>query len=221
MTRELWEVIPKPWQEHLKECREELTHISSFLNAAVARGDVVVPAWEKIFAALTIDPQEVKVIILGQDPYPNAKHGIGLAFAVPNESKPLPGSLRNIFSECESDLGQPPLATPDLAHWVSQGVLLLNTSLTTISGASNSHAHLPWDKVVAAILKAVVANNPDVIAILWGKAAQSFVPDFASNRVITSAHPSPLSAYRGFFGSRPFTRANEMLGLQQVKGINW
>ena len=127
------------------------------------------PAWENIFAALTLAPEQVKVVILGQDPYPNADHGIGLAFAVPNETKPLPGSLRNILKEVEADIGRAPRTSPDLAHWVAQGVLLLNTTLTTVHGASNAHAKLPWDRVVAQILNAVIAANPKVVAILGAR----------------------------------------------------
>jgi uracil-DNA glycosylase len=221
MTRDLWSLIPGPWQKHLASCRDELAEIDSYLNSAQDRGEIIVPDRENVFAALTLAPEQVKVVILGQDPYPNSIHGIGLAFAVPNETKPLPGSLRNILTEVEADLGQPPQTLPDLAHWVAQGVLLINSGLTTVHGASNSHAKLPWDRVVAQILKAVIAANPKVIAILWGNSAQSYAPKFATDRVLVSVHPSPLSAHRGFIGSKPFSKTNAMLRLDHKEGIDW
>jgi uracil-DNA glycosylase len=221
MTRDLWTLVPEPWQSALVDCRNELTEIDSYLNTAQAIGEIIVPAWENIFAAIALAPDQVKVVILGQDPYPNSKHAVGLAFAVPSETAPLPGSLRNILKEVEADIGRAPQTSPNLAHWVAQGVLLLNTALTTVHRASNSHAKLPWDRVVTQILNAVIAANPKVVAVLWGNSAQSLAPKFAADRVVACAHPSPLSAHRGFFGSKPFSRTNEMLRLDAKEGIDW
>lgn len=221
MTQHLWNLIPEPWRNHLEDCRDELADIDAVLNAVQVNGEINVPAWENIFAALTLAPDQVKVVILGQDPYPNSKHAIGLAFAVPKETKPLPGSLRNILMEVEANLGQPPQTLPDLAHWVAQGVLLLNTALTTVHGASNSHAGLPWDRIVANILNAVVATNPKVVAVLWGNSAQKYAPLFSPDRIVSGAHPSPLSAHRGFIGSEPFSKANEMLRMDYSERIDW
>lgn len=221
MARDLWILVPEPWRVHLENCRGVLSQLSQLLEAAIACDEVLVPAWENIFAVLDLAPEQVKVVILGQDPYPDVNHAIGRAFAVPAGTTPLPGSLRNLFKEADSDLGHAHLAESDLRHWTSQGVLLLNTSLTTMAGASNSHAHLPWDVVTTQILKVVVAANPNVVAILWGKSAQKFASIFTSDRLIVSAHPSPLSAHRGFFGSRPFTRVNEMLATTKSGGIDW
>jgi len=221
MTRDLWNLVPEPWQIHLEDCRNELTEINSALDAALASGEIIVPAWDNIFAALTLSPEQIKVVILGQDPYPNADHGIGLAFAVPNQTKPVPGSLRNILKEVEADIGRAPRTSADLAHWVDQGVLLLNTTLTTVHSTSNAHAKLPWDHVVDRILNAVLVANPKVVAVLWGIAAQSFAPHFSIDRVVSSAHPSPLSAHRGFIGSKPFSKTNEMLRLDHKEGIDW
>ncbi|MEJ6494046.1 MAG: uracil-DNA glycosylase [Actinomycetes bacterium] len=221
MARELWNLIPEPWREHLEICREDLSEISAYLQIANDNGEIVVPEWECIFAALTLAPEEIKVLVLGQDPYPNAEHAVGLAFAVPPGTSPLPGSLRNILKEVETDIGHSSLTSPDLSRWVAQGVLLLNTTLTTVHGASNSHVGLPWDRVVANILDVVLAVNPKVVAILWGKAAQSYAPKFASERVVMSTHPSPLSAHRGFLASKPFSKTNEMLGLDHKEGIAW
>ncbi len=221
LARELWDLIPEPWREHLENCREDLSEISAHLQIANDVGETVVPSWESVFAALTLAPEQVKVLVLGQDPYPNSNHAVGLAFAVPPETSPLPGSLRNILKEVETDVGRSPLTSPDLSHWVAQGVLLLNTTLTTVHGASNFHVGLPWDRVVANILDAVLSVNPKVVAILWGNAAQSYAPRFASERVVMSAHPSPLSAHRGFIGSKPFSKTNVMLGLDHKEGIAW
>lgn len=221
VARDLWNLIPEPWHDHLETCRNEVVAIATYLKVADAKGEIVVPALENIFAALNLAPEQVKVVILGQDPYPNSDHAVGLAFAVPPGTKTLPGSLRNILKEVETDIGQAPLTLPDLGHWVAQGVLLLNTTLTTVHGASNSHVRLPWNHVVAQILKVVIATNPKVVAILWGNAAANYAPQFANDRVVISAHPSPLSAHRGFIGSRPFSRTNEMLRLDQKAGITW
>jgi uracil-DNA glycosylase len=221
LTRELWNLVPEYWRAHLETCHDEISEISKELDAASNRGEVCVPARGNIFAVLNLSPEQVKVVILGQDPYPNVNHANGFAFAVPAETNRLPGSLRNIFKEVDSDLAHTHVADPDLRHWASQGVLLLNTSLTTLAGASNSHPHLPWDVVTSQILKVVVAANPQVVAILWGKTAQKYAPLFGSGQVLMSAHPSPLSAHRGFFGSRPFSKANELLSLNKQKRINW
>jgi len=221
MTRDLWDLVPEPWQNHLEDCRDDLAVINSALNAAQVSGEIIVPAWNKIFAALTLSPEQVKVVILGQDPYPNADHGIGLAFAVPNQTNPLPGSLRNILTEVEADIGRARRTSADLAHWVDQGVILLNTTLTTIHGTSNAHAKLPWDHVVVRILNAVIATNPNVVAILWGNAAQRYAPLFSVDRVVSSVHPSPLSVHRGFVGSKPFSKTNEMLRIDHNEGIDW
>ena len=221
MTRDLWSLVPGPWQKHLANCRDELAEIDSFLNSAQNSGEIIVPDRKYIFAALALAPEQIRVVIVGQDPYPNSNHAIGLAFAVPNGTKPLPGSLRNILAEVEADLGQPPKTLPDLAHWVAQGALLINTALTTFHGASNSHAKLPWDRVVAQILKAVIAANPKVVAILWGNSAQNYAHNFSPDHVVAGAHPSPLSAHRGFIGSKPFSKANAMLRLDDKAGIDW
>lgn len=221
MARELWDLIPGHWHADLEICHAEILKISQLLAASGNTDEVVVPVRENIFAALKLAPEQVKVVILGQDPYPNSNHAIGLAFAVPRGTSPLPGSLRNIFKEVHSDLGRESFSAPDLEHWVSQGVLLLNTSLTTLAGASNSHASYPWSQITSQILNAVLRCNPNVVAILWGKSAQSYVSNFARDRVIMSAHPSPLSAHRGFLGSGPFSKANDLLSMDNQERISW
>jgi uracil-DNA glycosylase len=184
-------------------------------------GTGVVPAIENIFAALAVAPDDVSVVILGQDPYPTPGHAIGLAFAVPTGTQPLPGSLRNIFKEVESDIGKSALAECSLKAWVDQGVLLFNTSLTTEAGVRAGHSTWPWEQIVQTLLKHVVEVNPKVAAILWGNHAKQFASLFDPESIVESAHPSPLSASRGFLGSKPFSRVNSILAANQKPVINW
>lgn len=184
-------------------------------------GATIVPDRKNIFAALSIDPSDVSVVVIGQDPYPTPNQATGLAFAVPPASTTLPGSLRNIFKEIESDTGKPSSADGSLRSWVDQGILLLNTSLTTEVGARSAHESLGWRPIVEAILTAVAQSNPRVVALLWGNHAKRFSSIFNSECVVYSVHPSPLSANRGFFGSRVFTKVNKILGNDQRSMIIW
>lgn len=184
-------------------------------------GATIVPDRKNIFAALSIDPSDVSVVVIGQDPYPTPNQATGLAFAVPPASTTLPGSLRNIFKEIESDTGKPSSADGSLRSWVDQGILLLNTSLTTEVGARSAHESLGWRPIVEAILTAVAQSNPRVVALLWGNHAKQFSSMFKPECVVYSVHPSPLSANRGFFGSRVFTKVNKILGNDQRSMIIW
>ena len=221
MTTTLWDAIPPAWQACLSLCKSEVDEISRLLAIAEQSGIRVVPAIENIFTALTIDPSDISVVILGQDPYPTPNYAIGLAFAVPEGTKPLPGSLRNVFKEVESDIGRASVADCSLQTWVDQGVLLLNTSLTTESGIRAGHVTWPWEKIVQTILRHVVEVNPKVVAVLWGNHAKQFAQMFDVESIVESAHPSPLSASRGFLGSKPFSRVNETLVANQKQMINW
>jgi uracil-DNA glycosylase len=191
------------------------------LEKSIQSGNHVVPAIENIFAALAVAPDDVSVVILGQDPYPTPGNAIGLAFAVPTGTQPLPGSLRNIFKEVESDTGKSALAECSLKAWVDQGVLLLNTSLTTETGVRTGHSTWPWDHVIQTLLKHVVEVDPKVATILWGNHAKQFASLFDPESVVESAHPSPLSASRGFLGSKPFSRVNSILAANQKPVISW
>jgi uracil-DNA glycosylase len=221
MTARLWDAIPAPWQDCLASCRSELDEIEVALTQAQLEGQLVVPDIDSAFAALAIAPSEIGVVVIGQDPYPTPGHATGLAFAVPVGTAPLPGSLRNIFKEVALDIGSPSSADCTLTSWRDQGVLLLNTSLTTVAGQRAAHSNLPWGTVVQALLKQVVAHNPNVVAALWGNHAKQFASTFNSASIVESAHPSPLSANRGFLGSRPFTRINEILAVNERQGIRW
>jgi len=221
MLSSLWEFVPDTWQDELSPVQQTLSELDQLLEAAADSGDQIVPIQELIFNSLQTGPSQVRIVILGQDPYPNSAHAIGLAFAVPAATSPLPSSLRNIFKEVDSDLGTAAQSSPDLKSWASQGVLLLNTSLTTTHGQSAAHATWPWSPVVNQILKSVTEHNPNVVAILWGRAARNYSHLFNPERIISSAHPSPLSAHRGFFGSKPFSGANAMLAVDGHQVINW
>ena len=177
----------------------------------------IAPRREEIFRAFDIDLEEVRVVIFGQDPYPTKGNAMGLAFSVPETVTPIPSSLRNIFQELESDLGIGRPLSGDLTAWESSGVLLLNRVLTTRVGETAAHSDLGWQHITSHIARELGARG--VIAILWGKSAQELSGNFI--KYISSAHPSPLSAYRGFFGSKPFSRANELLVAQGKEPIDW
>jgi uracil-DNA glycosylase len=199
----------------------EIETVSGFLELEMAAGRQWLPEPSQVLRAFTLPLDQVKVVILGQDPYPTPGHGVGLAFCVGPEVAP-PRSLVNIFSELQSDLGADAPAGGDLTPWTEQGVLLLNSVLTVGSGQSGSHRGRGWEPITSAVIAALI-NRPEgsPVAILWGKDAQSYGSDFDSRFVISSPHPSPLSARRGFFGSRPFSRTNELLQQQGLAPIEW
>lgn len=217
----LWDSIPKPWLDILIDCKTLIDQIDGLISKAQEAGVRVVPDLDQVFAALTVAPTNVSVIIIGQDPYPSIGHANGLAFAVPSDTRPLPASLRNIFKEVASDTGSDSEADSSLKHWVDQGVLLLNTSLTTQADVRAAHAKWPWGEVVSTVLKHVVDINPKVAVVLWGNHAKQFSDLFDTNSVVTSAHPSPLSARQGFFGSKPFTKINRILEANHKQVIVW
>lgn len=194
-------------------------------DAEIAAGHVVAPSPERVFAALALTPLDsVRVVILGQDPYPTPGHANGLAFSYAG-APPLPKSLVNIHRELGDDLGQPILRHGDLSHWARDGVLLLNAALTVREGASQagSHLRLGWGAVTDAVIAHVSRARPHVVFILWGKPAQArrALIDESRHLVIAGPHPSPLSAHRGFFGSRPFSKANEWLVAKGERPVDW
>lgn len=221
MTANLWSSVPVAWQDALSSCKPELEQIERLLIQNEHAGSKVVPEVSKIFAALAMSPSDVSVVVIGQDPYPTPSHAIGLAFAVPNETKPLPGSLRNIFKEVATDTGLESTTGAALDKWVQQGVLLLNTSLTTDSGVRAAHSSWPWEPIVRAMIEHVVQMNPKVVGLLLGNHAKQFADFFDPDSIVFSAHPSPLSASRGFLGSKPFTRVNKILASNSRPEIIW
>jgi uracil-DNA glycosylase len=200
---------------------EGITSIRGFLDAETESGRNWLPAPENVLRAFAQPLDQVKVVILGQDPYPTPGHSVGLAFSVA-PGVALPRSLSNIFSEMQSDLGVDAPTSGDLTPWSQQGVLLLNSVLTVQSGVAGSHRGKGWEQVTGAALRAL-KNRPGgaPVTIFWGKAAQECGSDFDRRGVISSPHPSPLSAHRGFWGSKPFSRANDLLIQAGIAPIGW
>lgn len=221
MPANLWSSIPATWQVGLSSIKPELDRIDQLLDQEFDSGLQVIPEIGKLFAALSLPPSDVTVVLLGQDPYPTPSHALGLAFAVPEGTKPIPGSLRNMLKEVASDTGSPSTVDTSLSGWVNQGVLLLNTSLTTTSGVRAAHASWPWEPVVRAVIDQVVQENPKVVGLLLGNHAKRFAEHFAPDSIVLAAHPSPLSAHRGFIGAKPFTRVNAILKANHKTEINW
>lgn len=214
------------WERALAPQREALAGVGQSITARRADGEQVLPAPEHILRAFRQPFDEVRVLILGQDPYPTPGHPIGLSFAVQRQVSPLPRSLVNIYRELSTDLGLPPAAHGDLSAWEDQGVLLLNRVLTVGAGQAGSHRNLGWESITQAAVAALAARNAPLVAILWGADARKMAPvlrEHGGGRVglIESPHPSPLSAYRGFFGSRPFSRTNELLAQAGAGPIDW
>ena len=179
--------------------------------------DEIAPNVDRIFAACEMDLNRVKCVIIGQDPYPTRGNAHGLAFSVTSEVRPLPASLKNIFIELASDLGIQKPASGDLSPWKDQGVLLLNRVLTTKVGESNAHTNIGWQEITTHIAQAAASQG--AIGVLWGKSAQEL--SYLFTHKIESVHPSPLSAYRGFFGSKPFSRVNLELTRRGIPPIDW
>lgn len=216
--------LPEIWKKHLPQpAVERLTVLAQFLEREKAAGKTVFPAECDIFRALTLtQPGQVKVVILGQDPYHGENQAHGLSFSVPNGTK-LPPSLRNIYKELASDLGVNPPTAGDLSRWAGQGVLLLNAVLTVEAGLAGSHAGKGWEDLTDALIKCISDQQRGVVFILWGNYAlkKRDLIDETKHLVLSSVHPSPLSASRGFFGSRPFSKANDYLKSTGQSPVDW
>jgi uracil-DNA glycosylase len=209
------------WAEALAPVAGRLAGIEAELRRRRGLGEEVLPEAENILRAFTRPLASVRVLIVGQDPYPTPGHGMGLAFAVEPHVRPLPRSLANIYRELANDVGGVPPAHGDLSAWTDQGVLLLNRVLSVEAGAAGSHRSLGWQEVTDAAVAALAARGTPLVSILWGRDAGAVAPLLDGTAVIRSAHPSPLSARRGFFGSRPFSRANALLADQGAAPIDW
>lgn len=219
-----WAEAMSPTEAELKGIGQRLASLR--VQQASSSTEAFLPVAERIFAAFALPMAHVRAVILGQDPYPTPGHAIGLAFAVSRTVRPLPRSLHNIYTELHEDLDIPPATTGDLSPWVDQGVLLLNRHLTVAPGAPGSHAHLGWDRITEHAISKLIesrmrSKSPAPIAVLWGKQAAQAAPLFGSAPTVISPHPSPLSARRGFFGSRPFSTVNSILRNQGVAPIDW
>lgn len=201
--------------------RDRIHALGDFLRAEQAAGRPFLPAGDRLLAAFRTPFDRVRVLVVGQDPYPTPGHPIGLCFSVAPDVRPLPGSLKNIFREYEDDLGHGPPACGDLTPWTEQGVLLLNRVLTVRAGAPGSHRGKGWEQVTEQAIRALVDRGGPLVAVLWGRDARNLGPLLGRTPVVESAHPSPLSAHNGFLGSRPFSRVNHLLEQQGAEPVDW
>ncbi len=212
------------WAEAMAPVEDRIARMGQFLREEVAAGRGYLPAGDHVFRAFQRPLAGVRVLIVGQDPYPTPGHPIGLSFAVDPHVWPLPRSLVNIYVELRSDLGVVPPRSGDLRPWSDQGVMLLNRVLTVRPGESASHRGRGWEEItehaIATLVRRAEAGSP-CAAILWGRDAQSLKPALGPIPWVESVHPSPLSASRGFFGSRPFTRVNRLLVEQGAEPVDW
>lgn len=214
-------LVDPGWAQALAPVAPDIAALGERLRAEVAAGRHYLPAGDKVLRAFTRPLSEVKVLIVGQDPYPTPGHPIGLSFAVDAHVRPLPRSLSNIYTELEADLGIPRAPHGDLSAWSDQGVMLLNRVLTVAPGAPASHRGWGWEKVTEHAIRTLVARDAPLVAVLWGRDAANLRPLLGETPIVESAHPSPLSASRGFFGSRPFSRVNALLAQQQAAPVDW
>jgi len=214
-------LVDPGWARALAPVGPDVAALGDRLRAEVAAGRRYLPAGDRVLRAFQRPLADVKVLIVGQDPYPTPGHPIGLSFAVDAHVRPLPRSLENIYRELQSDLGIPPAPHGDLSAWSDQGVMLLNRVLTVRPGAPASHRGWGWEKVTEHAIRELVARDRPLVAILWGRDAANLRPLLGTTPIIESPHPSPLSASRGFFGSRPFSRANDSLVQQGAEPVDW
>lgn len=215
------DLMAPDWAAALAPVDERIGRLGVFLREQLALGRPYLPAGDAIFHAFRRPLADVRVLIVGQDPYPTPGHPIGLCFAVERHVRPLPASLRNIYAELAADLGVTPPEHGDLSAWSDRGVMLLNRVLTVRPGAPASHAGKGWEEVTSCAISALAARGGPLVALLWGRQAQSLRPLLAGVPCLESVHPSPLSAHRGFFGSRPFSRVNDMLLAQGAAPMDW
>ncbi|MDC5697165.1 uracil-DNA glycosylase [Intrasporangium calvum] len=220
-ARPLTDLVHPSWLPVLEPVADTIGSLGDFLRAEVAAGRGYLPAGPAILRAFTVPLDSVRVLVVGQDPYPTPGHPVGLSFSVAPDVRPVPRSLQNIYQELGSDLGLPLPTNGDLSPWFERGVMLLNRVLTVSPGRPASHQGKGWETVTAQAISGLVARGGPLVAILWGRQAQSLAPMLGQVPRIESAHPSPLSARSGFFGSRPFSRANDLLAQQGAAPIDW
>jgi uracil-DNA glycosylase len=221
MPQPLNKIIDPGWADALQPVAGGITQMGEFLRAEVAAGRQYLPAGPNVLRAFQRPMDQVRVLVVGQDPYPTPGHPIGLSFAVDRHVRPLPRSLGNIYREMRDDVGIAPPTHGDLTAWSDQGVLLLNRVLTVAPGQPASHRGKGWEPITEAAIRALVARGGPLVAILWGRDAQTLTPILDGVPIIASAHPSPMSADRGFFGSKPFSRTNALLAEQGAPPVDW
>jgi uracil-DNA glycosylase len=220
-ARSLTELVAPDWAAALQPVEPTITELGAFLRAEIAAGRSYLPAGENILRAFRQPMADVRVLIVGQDPYPTPGNPVGLSFSVAPTVRRLPGSLVNIFTEYSADLGYPRPATGDLSPWSERGVMLLNRVLTVQPGKPAAHRGKGWELVTDQAIRSLAARGGPLVAILWGNDARNLAPLLGTTPTIQSAHPSPMSADRGFFGSRPFSRADQLLEQQGGQPVDW
>lgn len=212
-------LVPDHWKEVLQDYNSQIDELGTKLQKQADQGERILPDKKHLFRALELKPEQVKVIIVGQDPYPNISDAIGLSFAVPPRKTGLPGSLLNIQKEIMTDIGSTTTADGDLTKWASQGVMLLNRVLTVTAGESGSHSKLGWQEITEKIV--AHCANLGAVGLLWGSSARELAHLFSEDCLVEGVHPSPLSAHRGFLGSKPFSRVNQLLENKGKTPIIW
>ncbi|WP_137724284.1 uracil-DNA glycosylase [Prescottella subtropica] len=217
----LTDLVEPGWATALAPVESRIAEMGEFLRAENTAGRGYLPAGENVLRAFTQPFADVRVLIVGQDPYPTPGHAVGLSFSVAPDVRPVPRSLNNIFAEYTRDLGYPTPSNGDLTPWARHGVLLLNRVLTVEPGNAGSHRRKGWEAVTEQAIRALVARGTPMVAILWGRDAATLKPMLGDVPTVESAHPSPLSASRGFFGSHPFSRANTLLTELGADPVDW
>ncbi|MFC4564298.1 uracil-DNA glycosylase [Nocardiopsis mangrovi] len=218
--RALNEIMDEGWAKALEPVADRITAMGDFLREEVAAGRTYLPAGENVLRAFQQPFDDVRVLLVGQDPYPTPGHAVGLSFSVAPDVK-LPGSLRNIYQEYSEDLGLPGPSNGDLTPWTQRGVLLLNRVLTVAPRSPGSHRGKGWEEVTEQAIRALAARGTPMVAILWGRDARNLRPLMPGVPCVESTHPSPMSAHNGFFGSRPFSRANALLEELGTAPVDW
>ncbi|MGW6201567.1 uracil-DNA glycosylase [Kribbella sp. NPDC055110] len=217
----LSDLVAPDWAEALAPVEGTVTQMGEFLRGEITAGRAYLPAGENVLRAFHRPLQQVKVLVVGQDPYPTPGHPVGLSFSVAPDVRPIPRSLANIYRELMADVGVPAPSNGDLTPWADQGVLMLNRVLTVQPGKSGAHRGKGWESVTEQAIHALVNRGGPLVAILWGRDAQTLKPMLGSTPYVESAHPSPMSADRGFFGSHPFSRVNALLAEQGADPVDW
>jgi uracil-DNA glycosylase len=221
MPESLTKIMDAGWADALAPVEGRITQMGTFLREQVAAGKKYLPAGDNVLRAFKQPFNDVRVLIVGQDPYPTPGHPVGLSFSVDPNVRNLPGSLKNIFREYCDDLGYPMPSNGDLTPWTERGVLLLNRVLTVEPGKPASHRGKGWEAVTEQAIVALAKRDAPMVAILWGSDARKLGPMLGSIPRIESVHPSPMSAMNGFFGTHPFSRANQLLAGQGAAPVDW
>jgi uracil-DNA glycosylase len=219
--RPLTELVHRSWVPVLEPVAADIASMGDFLREELAAGRGYLPPGDRVLRAFEQPLDEVRVLVVGQDPYPTPGHAVGLSFSVAPEVRPLPRSLQNIYKELVADLDVPQPSNGDLSPWAERGVMLLNRVLTVGPGSPGSHRGRGWERVTDAAITGLVERGGPLVAVLWGRDAQQLAPLLGAVPQVHSAHPSPMSADRGFFGSRPFSRVNALLEQQGASPVDW